>query len=85
VVASGRASVFPAPVAGRYPRDDVSYVMVTDAEPAAVSIARQAVGVRPIVQAFAEIARRLGEELAHGLQTRRQPVPTDSPATHQEG
>jgi DNA-binding transcriptional LysR family regulator len=64
LVAAGQGvSLVPAPVASRYPRDDVRYVTVTDAEHAAVSIARQAAGVRPIAQAFIETARRLGADL----------------------
>jgi DNA-binding transcriptional LysR family regulator len=62
LVAAGQGvSLVPAPVAGRYPRRDIRYITVTDAEPAAVSIARQAAGVRPIAQSFVEIARGLAE------------------------
>ncbi len=60
LVAAGQGvSLVPAPVAGRYPRPDIRFIAVTDAEPAAVSIARQAAGVRPIAQAFIELARSL--------------------------
>jgi DNA-binding transcriptional LysR family regulator len=60
LVAAGQGvSLVPAPVASRYPREDIHYITVTDAEPATVSVARQAGGVRPIAQAFVDIARRL--------------------------
>jgi DNA-binding transcriptional LysR family regulator len=60
LVAAGQGvSLVPAPVVGRYPRDDVRYITVTDAEPAVVSIAQPADGRRPIVEAFTDIARRL--------------------------
>ncbi len=63
LVAAGQGvSLVPAPVAGRYPREDVAYVEITDAEPAVVSIARQTAGVRPITQAFIELARRLSAQ-----------------------
>jgi DNA-binding transcriptional LysR family regulator len=60
LVAAGQGvSLVPAPVVGRYPRDDVRYIPVTDAEPAVVSIAQLAGGQRPVIQAFIETARRL--------------------------
>jgi DNA-binding transcriptional LysR family regulator len=60
LVAAGQGvSLVPAPVAGRYARDDVRYIPVTDAEPAVVSIAQPAGGQRPIMRAFVETARRL--------------------------
>ncbi len=61
LVAAGQGvSLVPAPVAGRYPREDLRYIPVLDAEPAVVSIVRHAGGQRPIVQAFIDTARRLG-------------------------
>jgi len=63
LVAAGQGvSLVPAPVASRFPREDIRYLAVSDAEPAAVSIARPAAGMRPITQAFIEIARRLSAE-----------------------
>ena len=60
LVASGRGvSLVPASVADHYPRADVNYVHVTDADPAVVSLAWQPGAVRPIVDAFIEIARHL--------------------------
>jgi DNA-binding transcriptional LysR family regulator len=60
LVAAGQGvSLVPAPVASRYPREDIRYIAVSDAEPATVSVARQAGALRPIAQAFVDIARRL--------------------------
>jgi DNA-binding transcriptional LysR family regulator len=60
LVAAGLGvSLVPAPVVGRFPRDDVRYIPVLDAEPAVVSVAQPATAQRPIVQAFIETARRL--------------------------
>jgi DNA-binding transcriptional LysR family regulator len=59
LVASGRGiSLVPASVAGHYPRADVNYVEVTDADPAVVSLAWPAGSLRPIVRAFLDTARR---------------------------
>jgi DNA-binding transcriptional LysR family regulator len=60
LVAAGQGvSLVPAPVVGRYARDDVHYIPVMDAEPAVVSIAQLRTGQRPVVQAFIDTARRL--------------------------
>jgi DNA-binding transcriptional LysR family regulator len=60
LIASGRGvSLVPASVAAHYPRADVSYVEVSDADPAVVSIAWPHAPLRPIVQAFIETARRV--------------------------
>ena len=58
LVATGRGvSLVPASVADHYPRADVNYVQVTDADPAVVSLAWQPGAVRPTVDAFIETAR----------------------------
>ena len=49
----------PATVAGHYPRRDVAYVPVDDAEPAVVSLARRPGAAIPAVTAFIEIVRHL--------------------------
>jgi DNA-binding transcriptional LysR family regulator len=70
IVASGRGvSLVPASVSEHYPRADVDYVEVTDADPAVVSLAWQPGSLRPTVEAFIETAR----ELASGrdVNTRR--------------
>ena len=60
LVATGRGvSLVPASVADHYPRADVTYVQVTDADPAVVSLAWQHGAVRPTVDAFIETARDL--------------------------
>jgi DNA-binding transcriptional LysR family regulator len=60
LVAAGQGvSLVPGPVVGRYPRDDVRYIPVEDAEAAVVSIAHLASGQRPIIESFIETARRL--------------------------
>lgn len=58
LVATGRGvSLVPASVADHYPRADVNYVQVTDADPAVVSLAWQPGAARPTVDAFIETAR----------------------------
>jgi DNA-binding transcriptional LysR family regulator len=60
LIASGRGvSLVPASVAAHYPRADVSYIEVSDADPAVVSIAWPHTSLRPIVRAFIETARRV--------------------------
>ena len=60
LVATGRGvSLVPASVADHYPRADVKYIQVTDADPAVVSLAWQPEAVRPTVDAFIETARHL--------------------------
>jgi DNA-binding transcriptional LysR family regulator len=49
----------PALVARHYPRTDIVYVEVLDADPAVVSVAWPRGGLRPIVSAFIEMTRRL--------------------------
>jgi DNA-binding transcriptional LysR family regulator len=60
LVASGRGvCLVPATVARRYPRDDVRYVEVSDADPAAVSLAWMKAPSRPVREAFIEVARQV--------------------------
>ena len=60
LVASGRGvCLVPAPVARHYPRADVSYVDVTDAEPALVSLAWDSQSRRPVVDSFIRIVREV--------------------------
>jgi DNA-binding transcriptional LysR family regulator len=62
-VASGHGvCLVPASVASQYPRADLAYVEVTDAEPAVVSLAWTRENVRPETEAFVEIARRVARE-----------------------
>jgi DNA-binding transcriptional LysR family regulator len=61
LVAAGKGvCLVPVSVARHYPRADVSYVEVTDAAPAVVSLAWPRGTVRPVVDAFIETARRRG-------------------------
>ncbi len=60
LVATGRGvSLVPASVADHYPRADVTYRPVTDADPAVVSLAWRPGAVRPSVEAFLDTARQL--------------------------
>jgi hypothetical protein len=47
----------PDPVARDYPRTDVSYVAVSDADPALVSLAWRADALSPVLEAFIQAAR----------------------------
>jgi DNA-binding transcriptional LysR family regulator len=65
LVAAGKGvCVVPASVAQHYPRADVVYVEMSDADPAVVSLAWPRGGLRPIVGAFIEVARRLARASA---------------------
>jgi DNA-binding transcriptional LysR family regulator len=58
LVAVGKGvCLVPLSVAQHYPRADVAYVEVCDADPAVVSLAWPRANVRPIVQAFIATAR----------------------------
>lgn len=58
LVAAGRGvCLVPASVARHYPREDVVYVKVSDADSAVVSLAWPRGSVRPIVEAFMATAR----------------------------
>jgi DNA-binding transcriptional LysR family regulator len=60
LVAAGKGvCLVPVSVAHHYPRTDVVYVEVSDADPAVVSVAWPRGGLRPIVGAFIEMTRRL--------------------------
>jgi len=60
LVASGRGvCLVPESVAERYPRADVTYVSVLDADPAVVSLAWTNESARTEVEAFIEVARRI--------------------------
>lgn len=60
LVAAGRGvCLVPATVAQHYPRDDIVYVPVEDADPALVSIAWRAGTAPPLVVAFIEMVRRI--------------------------
>jgi DNA-binding transcriptional LysR family regulator len=60
LVATGRGiSLVPASVAEHYPRSDVKYIRVTNADPAVVSLAWRRGAVSPIVEAFIQTARGL--------------------------
>ena len=60
LVAAGKGvCLVPLSVARHYPRDDVAYVEVSDADAAVVSLAWPRGELRPIVKAFIEITRRL--------------------------
>jgi DNA-binding transcriptional LysR family regulator len=59
LVAAGRGvCLVPASVAALYPRTDVTYLEVTDADPAVVSLAWQRASRRPTVDSFIELARQ---------------------------
>lgn len=58
LVAAGRGvCLVPASVARQYPRDDVRYVPVDDADPAVVSLAWAGDGLSPTAAAFADVVR----------------------------
>jgi DNA-binding transcriptional LysR family regulator len=57
VAARRGVCVVPRSVARHYPRADVAYTEVTDADPAVISLAWPRVDVRPVVEAFIEEAR----------------------------
>jgi DNA-binding transcriptional LysR family regulator len=60
LVATGRGvSLVPSSVAEHYPRADVIYVPVSDAEPAIVSLAWPHGSIRPTVESFIETTREL--------------------------
>lgn len=79
LVATGRGvCLVPAPVARHYPRADVSYVEIPDAEPAVISLAWAHGTLRPVAQAFIDLAREVARtHVAHTLSERGvdEPVP----------
>jgi DNA-binding transcriptional LysR family regulator len=63
LVAAGRGvCLVPSAVAERYPRTDVVFVPVSDAEPAVVSLAWRQGFIDPAVDAFIETARLLAKQ-----------------------
>jgi DNA-binding transcriptional LysR family regulator len=62
LVAGGRGvCLLPARAARDYPRDDLAYVEVTDADEAVISLASKAGGLRPAVGAFVNVARAIAQ------------------------
>ena len=60
LVSAGKGvCLVPAAVADHYPRADLVYVEVSDADPAVISLAWPRGGLRPIVGAFIELTRQL--------------------------
>lgn len=75
LVSAGKGiCLVPVSVAAHYSRCDVAYVEVTDADPAVVSLAWPRAGLRPVVAAFIEAARKRSAEL--GELTTAAPLPT---------
>jgi DNA-binding transcriptional LysR family regulator len=62
VATSRGVCLVPARVAEDYPRNNLSYVEVTDAEPALVSLAWREEWLRPTVDAFIEITRKIAAD-----------------------
>jgi DNA-binding transcriptional LysR family regulator len=76
LVATGRGvCLVPAAVSREYPRADVSYVDVTDAEPALVSLAWDPQSRRPVVEEFIRTVR----EVAGARATRPDPETSREP------
>ena len=59
VAAEKGVCLVPASVAQHYPRADVVYIAISDADPAVISLAWPRGDLRPIVGAFIEATRRL--------------------------
>jgi DNA-binding transcriptional LysR family regulator len=60
LVAAGRGvCLLPSAVANHYPRADVTYIPVADADPAVVSLARRGGAIAPAVKAFIETSRQV--------------------------
>jgi DNA-binding transcriptional LysR family regulator len=64
VAAGTGVCLVPASVAEHYPRAEVVYVEMSDADPAVVSLAWPRGGMRPIIGAFIEATRRLARPSA---------------------
>ena len=70
LVATGRGvCLVPTPVSRHYPRADVTYVRVTDADPAVVSLAWTRDNTRPEVEAFIGVANRIARAQAAQAET----------------
>lgn len=62
LVATGRGvCLVPSSIAGDYPRADISYVVVTDAGPAVVSLAWRPEPARTAVEAFIQTASQVAQ------------------------
>jgi DNA-binding transcriptional LysR family regulator len=71
LVAAGRGvCLVPSAVARHYPRGDVAYVPVEDADPAVVSLAWRDGGLIPPLAAFIESVRRVAKHRRQGVQAR---------------
>jgi DNA-binding transcriptional LysR family regulator len=76
LVAAGRGvCLVPQAVADHYPRADVTYVPVTDADPAVVSLARRRGPTRPAVEIFIDASRQAA---AGKARVERDPAPLHS-------
>ena len=64
VAAKHAVCLVPATVARHYPRTDVAYVPVVDAEPAVVSLVRRTGPVSPVLTQFIDTARRVASDSA---------------------
>lgn len=64
VAACKGVCLVPASVAQHYPRADVAYVEMSDADPAVISLAWPRWSLRPIVGAFIEVTRQLARASA---------------------
>jgi DNA-binding transcriptional LysR family regulator len=64
VAACKGVCLVPASVAQHYPRADVAYVQMSDADPAVISLAWPRGSLRPIVGVFIEVARQLAQASA---------------------
>jgi DNA-binding transcriptional LysR family regulator len=64
VAAEKGVCLVPASVAQHYPRADVIYVEMLDADPAVVSLAWPRGSLRPIVGAFIDVTRRVAQTTA---------------------
>jgi DNA-binding transcriptional LysR family regulator len=59
VAATHSVCLVPSAVAQHYPRTDVAYVPISDAEPAVISLARRPGRVSPATEAFIDTARQI--------------------------
>lgn len=75
LVAAGQGiCVVPISVAAHYPRGDVAFVEITDADPAVVSLAWPRAGLRPVVAAFIETAKNRPAALGEPTNAARLPT-----------
>jgi DNA-binding transcriptional LysR family regulator len=76
VAAARGVCLMPATVARHYPRDDVAYVPVANAEPAVVSLAWRQTNVSPALTAFVDTAREVARSQAVSFSDGRAPPGT---------